>query len=211
MFYGVLATDGVVLLTDAAHGKPISEQASIDPPEGYVIRDVWVDTGAELVLCHDCVPEEGTPQEAALALARMQARSLPDEALYEVRALAPDYEDGMTCYGDGNEECMPVTRARYLGGLYRFAGQGAQVMQPGWNPVDAPSLWSRILPGQEGSDQSGPQPWERPGSTNGYSEGDQVTWNGHLWTSIVNDNVDEPGTDNGFRWRDDGPAEGGEA
>lgn len=206
MFYGVLATDGVVLLTDAAHGKPISEQPATEPPEGYVVRDVWVDTGAELVLCHDVVPEEGTPQEAALALSRMQAMSLPDDALYEVRALAPEYEDGMTCYGEGNEEDMPVARCRHVGRLFRFIGKGTQVMQPGWNPVDAPSLWAEILPGQDGV----VGPWKQPDSTNGYKTGDRTTHKGHPWESTADDNVGEPGAV-GAPWKDLGPVEGGDA
>ena len=206
MFYGILAADGVVLLTDAAHGRPISEQPATEPPEGYVTRDVWVDTGAELVLCHDVVPEEGTPQEAALALSQMQFRSLPDVAAYEFRALAEEYVDGMTCYGEGNEEGMPVTRCRYVGRLFRFIGDGVQVMQPGWNPVDAPSLWAEILPGQDGK----VGPWVRPGATNGYSEGDRVTHNDHLWESTANDNVWEPGAV-GAPWKDLGPVEGGDA
>lgn len=208
MFYGILAASGVVLLTDAEHGKPVVECAGPSGvPDGYREDWVWVDTGEQLLHVRDVVPVEGTPEEAALELSRLQFQSLPDAAAYEFRALAEEYVDGMTCHGEGNAEGMPVTRCRYVGRLFRFIGDGVQVMQPGWNPVDAPSLWAEILPGQDGK----VGPWVRPGSTNGYSEGDQVTWNGHLWTSIVNNNVDEPGTDNGFRWRDDGPAEGGEA
>ena len=202
MFYGVLATDGVVLLTDAAHGKPISEQASIDPPEGYVIRDVWVDTGAELVLCHDCVPEEGTPQEAALALSRLQFRSLPDEYAYELRALADEWVAGAT-YAEG-------ARVRHAGELYRCLQ--AHASQADWAPEAAPSLWARILPGQEGSGTEVGE-WEQPDSTNGYQLGDRVTHDGHLWESTFDGaNVWEPGaTGTESLWKDLGPVEGGEA
>lgn len=202
MFYGVLAADGVVLLTDAAHGKPISEQAAIEPPEGYVIRDVWVDTGAELVLCHDCVPEEGTPQEAALALSRLQFRSLPDEYAYELRALADEWVAGAT-YDVG-------ARVRRSGSLYRCLQ--AHVSQAGWAPEAAPSLWARILPGQEGSGTEVGE-WEQPDSTNGYQLGDRVTHDGHLWESTFDGaNVWEPGaTGTESLWKDLGPVEGGEA
>ena len=207
MAYGKLIADGVVVLTDAAHGKPVVETA--EPtyiPTGYVSKGVWVETDTQLMLVYDVVPSEGTPQEAALALSRMQAMSLPDAALYEVRALADEYVDGMTCYGEGNEEGMPVTRCRYVGRLFRFIGDGVQVMQPGWNPLDAPSLWAEILPGQDGV----VGPWVQPGPTNGYKTGARVTHNDHLWESTADDNVWEPGAV-GAPWKDLGPVEGGDA
>lgn len=208
-FYGVLAGCSVVL-TDSAHGRPVVATEPPEAPVGYVARDSWVDDGATITQTWRFYPVEGTEQEAALALSRMQFMSLPDEAAYELRALAQEYVDGMTCYGEGNAEGIPVTRVKYAGELYRFIGTGTQVMQPGWNPVSAPSLWARILPGQEGSDQTGPQPWEQPGATNGYKEGNQVTHKGHLWESTANDNVWEPGAV-GAPWKDLGPIDGGDA
>lgn len=205
MFYGVLA-GGAVVLTDSSHGKPV---VATEPPEalpGYVARDRWEDGYESITQVWELVPAEGTEQEAALALSRLQFMSLPDEAAYELRALAAEYVDGMTCYGEGNAEGMPVTRTKYAGRLFRFIGQGTQVMQPGWNPVDAPSLWAEILPGQDGE----VGPWEQPDSTNGYSEGDRVTHNDHLWESTANDNVWEPGAV-GAPWKDLGPVDGGEA
>lgn len=209
MFYGVLA-GGAVVLTDSSHGKPV---VATEPPEalpGYVARDRWEDGYESITQVWELVPAEGTEQEAALALSRLQFMSLPDEVAYELRALAAEYVDGVTCYGEGNAEGMPVTRVKHAGELYRFIGQGTQVMQPGWDPVSAPSLWARILPGQEGSDQSGPQPWEQPDSTNGYRIGDECTHNGRVWESTANDNVWEPGAV-GAPWKDKGPVEGGDA
>lgn len=204
--YGHLAGGTLVATTDGT-GYPVTLTAPPSVPPGYVARQSWSQGASEITQVWEVVPAEGTAQEAALALSRLQAMSLPDDALYELRALADEYVDGMTCYGEGNEEEMPVTRCRYAGRLFRFIGQGTQVMQPGWNPVDAPSLWAEILPGQEGV----VGPWTPPGSTNGYSEGDRVTHDDHLWESLVDDNVDEPGTDNGFRWKDLGPVGEGEA
>ena len=204
MFYGILAGQSVVL-TDRASGKPVVGSEPPEPPEGYVARDRWVDGPDCVAQVWDLEPAEGTAEEASLMLARMQFASLPDEAAYACHALADEYVDGMTCYGEGNDAGMPVTRVRYLGELYRFIGKGTQVMQPGWNPVEAPSLWARILPGQEGSGDEGPQPWEQPGSTNGYQKGDQVTHDGHLWESTYDgDNVWEPGAV-GAPWEDKGP------
>lgn len=206
MFYGQLVGE-VCVLTDRDNGRPVYDSEVPEVADGYALVERYIDCGSHILHLYTQAPIEGTPEQAALALSRMQAMSLPDEALYEVRALAPEYEDGMTCYGEGNEEGMPVTRCRYAGRLFRFIGSGTQVMQPGWNPVAAPSLWAEILPGQDGE----VGPWVRPGATNGYKTGDQVTHNGHLWESKVDNNVDEPGTDNGFRWKDLGPVEGGDA
>ena len=61
--------------------------------------------------------------------------------------------------------------------------------QKGWNPVDAPSLWAKILiPDPEEIPE-----WEQPESTNGYSIGDKVTHNGKTWESLVDNNIWEPG------------------
>lgn len=200
--YGFLAGSTLVATTDGS-GYPVTLVAPpASVPAGYVSRQGWRQGAGSITQVWEVVPAEGTAQEAALALSRLQAMSLPDEALYEVRALADEYVDGMTCYGEGNDAGMPVTRVRYASRLFRFIGQGTQVMQPGWNPVDAPSLWAEILPGQDGV----VGPWERPGSTNGYSEGDRVTHNDRLWESDVDDNVWEPGAV-GAPWTDLGPVE----
>lgn len=209
--HGIMAGD-VVVLTNDDSGMEVVDVPTPTPMDGYKVESHWEVIDNQIYRVHAFVPIEGTAEEAALRLSRLQFQSLPDEAAYEFRALAEDYVDGMTCYGPDNDAGMPVTRVNYYGELCRFIGAGTQVMQPGWNPGAAPSLWARILPGQEGSGDEGPQPREQPGSTNGYQEGDQVTHDGRPLESKVDDNVDEPGTDNGFRREDKGPwpAESGE-
>lgn len=61
-----------------------------------------------------------------------------------------------------------------------------------WTPAEAPSLWTKVLPGQEGSGTEVGE-WEQPGSTNGYAKGDRVTHNGKTWESLIDNNVWEPG------------------
>ena len=200
--YGYVVS-GSLMATGDGSGLPVSLTEPPAAPEGYKLKQGWRQDARRIVQTWELVPEEGTAAEAALALSRLQFMSLPDEAAYELRALADEYVDGMVCYGEGNDAGMPVTRCRYLGQLYRFIGAGTQAMQPGWNPVDAPSLWARILPGQDGNEpEEGYAEWVQPGATEGYSAGDRVLYGGHLWESIVNSNVDVPGTDNGFRWKD---------
>lgn len=207
--YGYVVS-GSLMATGDGSGLPVSLTEPPAAPEGYKLKQGWRQDARRIVQTWELVPEEGTAAEAALALSRLQFMSLPDEAAYELRALADEYVDGMVCYGEGNDAGMPVTRCRYLGQLYRFIGAGTQAMQPGWNPVDAPSLWARILPGQDGSDQTGPQPWEQPDSTNGYQLGDEVTHKGRVWESTFDgDNVWEPGAvGTESLWKDKGPADG---
>ena len=136
---------------------------------------------------------EGTAQEAALLLCRSIAAELPDEQALAVTALYDEWIAG-AAYSAGQ-------RVRWRGTLYKVL-QG-HVSQAGWTPDAAPSLFAEVLPGQEGNEpEEGYAEWVQPGSTNGYSTGDRVLHDGHLWESIVDSNVDEPGTDNGFRWKD---------
>lgn len=60
--------------------------------------------------------------------------------------------------------------------------------QPTWTPTDAPSLWAKVLV---------PSPdvipdWEQPDSTNAYMTGDKVRYNGHVYESLIDNNVWSP-------------------
>ena len=66
----------------------------------------------------------------------------------------------------------------------------AHTSQFDWNPVDAPSLFARILTDEVNGNIL---PWIQPDSTNPYMTGDQVTHNGYIWVSTVDNNVWEPG------------------
>lgn len=78
-------------------------------------------------------------------------------------------------------------RVRYGGILYKVLQE--HTSQETWNPVDAPSLFAKVLiPDPEVIPE-----WEQPDSTNGYMTGDKVTHNGTTWESQVDNNVWEPG------------------
>lgn len=189
---GILA-GGVVVLTSDGSGKRVVPTAEPEAPEGYAPRYEWTESRGEIVQVWRLEPIEGTAEAAAVRLSMLQAQSLPDEAALEFVALYPEWIAGQT-YTAGQ-------RVKYKGTLYKVL-QG-HVSQDDWAPEAAPSLFAKVLPGQEGNEpESGYAEWVQPESTNGYSTGDKVVWNGHLWESIVDDNVDEPGTDNGFRWKD---------
>lgn len=208
MLYGTLV-GGVLVVSGDGSGRPVVETDPPECPEGYEARSRWVDTGREVVLKWELAPVEGTAAEAAVALSRMQAQSLPDEVAYVVRALFPEWVAGESYTGPDDPSGAPQSRVRYKGALYKCLQTHAS--QETWTPKDAPSLWAEVLPGQEGNEpEEGYAEWVQPESTNGYSTGDKVVHGGHLWESIVDANVDEPGTDNGFRWKDLGEYPGEE-
>ena len=210
MLYGIKLTDKQAMLTDEQTGKQVVEVPQPEVPAGYKADWHWEDTGSQLVQTWELKPLEGTAEESMLALAKMQARTLDDDEAAQVPALYDEWIPGLSVYGPDDPDGHPQTRLRRLGKLKKCLQ--THVTQAGWEPESAPSLWADVLPGQEGSDQKGPQPWEQPGSTNGYQKGDWVTHNGRLWESTFDgDNVWEPGAV-GAPWEDKGPwpQEGGE-
>lgn len=80
-------------------------------------------------------------------------------------------------------------RIRYNGILYRVLQD--HTSQKDWNPSAAASLFARVLNETEDGFIS---EWMQPESTEGYMIGDQVMYNGILYTSTVDNNVWEPGT-----------------
>lgn len=86
-----------------------------------------------------------------------------------------------------NKDYKTGDRRLYNGELYKCLQD--HTAQEGWNPVDAPSLWAKVLiPDPEEIPE-----WKQPESTNGYSIGDKVTHNGKTWESLVDNNIWEPG------------------
>ena len=188
-----------VVLDDS--GKPVEDTEAPEAPDGYEMEPSWRDDGSRIVREWRAVPKEGTDLDAALRLARMQAASLPDSDALEFSALFPEWAVGRP-YEVGD-------RVRFSGTLYRCLQAHTALAE--WEPPSATSLWAEVLPGQDGAEpDEGYAEWVQPGSTNGYSTGDRVTHGGHLWESLVDSNVDEPGTDNGFRWKDLGAWPAGE-
>ena len=179
MLYGIMAGDNVLLVADASQGRPVTETEAPEAPEGYEARARFEDAGGSIAQVWDLVPRAGTPAEAALALARMQAAGLSDEqalsvpALYDAWAPATPYEAGV--------------RLTYQGTLYKVLQ--AHLSAANATPPEAPSLYARVLAGQSGEVGE----WEQPDSTNPYAKGDRVTHGGKTWVSLVDNNVWEPG------------------
>lgn len=182
MLHGIMKGDEVLLVAEG-DGLPVVESPEPEAPEGYGARCSYVQAGGQIRQVWSLVPDEGTAQEAAVALARMQAASLPDEDALSVAALYDEWD------GSG-VEYEQWQRVRFQGWLVKCL-QG-HVSQPDWTPNAAPSLWARILPGQDGSGVDVGE-WEQPGSESGYAKGDRVSHAGKVWESLVDANVWEPG------------------
>lgn len=125
-------------------------------------------------------PEAQTQAYAdAITLAKIQAKTVDDETAVLVPNLFEMWSDSKHYEKD--------ERVTYNGTLYKCLQ--AHDAQADWNPVDASSLWAKVLPGQSGKIGE----WEQPGSTNGYKTGDKVTHAGKTWESTADNNVWEPG------------------
>lgn len=104
---------------------------------------------------------------------------LTDEQASTVPTLYREWESGID-YAVGE-------RRQYKNGLYRCLQ--AHTSLETWNPVDAPSLWAKVLI----PDPTVITNWKQPDSTNPYMKGDKVTHNGRVWVSTVDYNTWEPG------------------
>lgn len=119
---------------------------------------------------------------AIMRQAEINSESNTDEQALEVQALYPNWED----LEDGTTLKIGQ-RVNYSDVLFNVIQEHQK--QSTWNPIDAPSLFAKVLI----PDSSVIPEWEQPNSTNGYMMGDKVTHNGKTYLSLVDNNVWEPG------------------
>ena len=119
--------------------------------------------------------------------------------LIESLAISLDDETALTgvelfpAWAAGNAYAID-DRVRYNGALYKCVQ--AHTSQADWTPPAAPSLFAKVLPGQEGTAIG---EWQQPDSTNPYKKGDKVKHNGKTWESEIDTNVWEPGV---YGWKE---------
>lgn len=103
--------------------------------------------------------------------------------------------DGVELFPMWNAEKEYATgdRVQYDGTLYKCLT--AHTAQGMWTPVDAPSLWAKVLI----PDENEIPVWEQPLSTNPYNKGDKVMYNGVVWMSTIDGNVWQPGV---YGWQE---------
>lgn len=194
MLKGLIIGGSVVLSDD---GKPIVETEAPKAPDGYEMQATWRDDGERIVQSWEAVPVAGSVDDAVRTLAMMQAEKLSDDDALKVVPLYEEWKAGLD-YKTGD-------RRTWGGDLYRCLQDHTALAD--WNPADAPSLWAKVLPGQEGNrPESGYAEWVRPDSTNPYKKGDRVTCGGHVWESTSDGNIWKPG-DVGAPWTDLGELE----
>ena len=111
------------------------------------------------------------------------AGTLTDEAAAESAELFPQWDPDGHNYAAGD-------RVRDDGALYKVLQ--AHISQAGWAPADAPSLFARVLAGQDGTEIG---VWEQPDSTNPYMTGDRAhypTMADPIYESLIDNNVWSP-------------------
>lgn len=117
--------------------------------------------------------------ERMLPYIQKGAQTLGDEDALAIQTVYPEWSaSGVYAVGD---------KVLHNGILYKCLQ--AHTAQEAWNPVDAASLWAKVLI----PDANVIPEWEQPDSTNPYMAGDKVTHNGKTWVSDVDNNVWEPG------------------
>lgn len=111
------------------------------------------------------------------------AEVLTDEQAIECADLYREWDGGGVFYESGQ-------RILYNSQLYKVLQ--AHSSQEDWNPEAAPSLFARVLAGQDGTDIG---VWEQPDSTNPYMTGDKVhypTINDPIYESTIDNNIWSP-------------------
>ena len=106
-------------------------------------------------------------------------QSMTDEEAVTSQVLFPNWQSGKS-YALGE-------RVRYGGKLYKVLQ--AHTSQDDWTPDVAASLFACLLTDEENGTI---QEWTQPDSTNGYSVGNQVMYNGVIYTSLIDNNVWSP-------------------
>ena len=106
------------------------------------------------------------------------ALSLTDEDALEAVNLFPNWTIGVVYKVDD--------RVRYEELLYKCLQ--AHTSQDAWTPTAAPSLWAKVLI----PDENEIPEWEQPDSTNAYQIGDKVMFEGHIYESVIPNNIWSP-------------------
>lgn len=166
-------------------GFYVVEAEGFDPDSQYNLSDYLYEDGVfrldEAGIAEREMNRPFDPGEVLSALLQETDAldALPDDALAHMAPYMAEWQAGQS-YEAGDKRQHQNIPYRCL---------QAHTSIESWNPADAPSLWARILGGQDGQIAE----WEQPDSTNPYMKGDKVTHNGKVWVSDVDNNVWEPG------------------
>lgn len=116
--------------------------------------------------------------EEFLKSIKIARNGLSDDVAFTIPALYPEWKPG--------EGYVSGDRVLYGDTLYKVLQD--HTSQETWTPDAAPSLFAKVLI----PDSSTIPEWEQPDSTNPYSKGDKVMYQGKTWISTVDNNVWAP-------------------
>lgn len=105
-------------------------------------------------------------------------QNVSDETALEAVSLFPQWKEG--------EAYTVGQRVHFSGVLYSVLQN--HTSQADWTPATASSLFAKVLI----PDTNIIPEWEQPDSTNGYSIGDRVIFEGVVYESIIDNNVWSP-------------------
>lgn len=117
-----------------------------------------------------------------------QLMSISDAVALKMPDVFPEWSDASVFY----RKDMKLT---YNGVLYKVLQD--HTSQASWTPAASPSLFAKVL---VTGDEATPPEWQQPDSTNAYMTGDRVTFEGHVYESLIDNNVWKP-TDYPQGWK----------
>lgn len=177
MLYGQFVSGSVYLTTDGS-GLPIREAKEPNPGAGYHTVLSYEQHDGAIWQVWTLVPDAGTPQDASIMLAQIQAAALSDDDALKVPALYPPYMCGHV-YAQGD-------RVLWQGTLYKaISGHTATSA----DPASDPQHWTKVVASTAG----GADVTEWVGGKT-YAKDDRVTKHGSVYESLMDGNTIEPGT-----------------
>ena len=109
-----------------------------------------------------------------------QLMCISDAVALKMPDVFPEWSDASVFY----RKDMKLT---YNGELYKVLQD--HTSQASWTPAASPSLFAKVL---VTGDEATPPEWQQPDSTNAYMTGDRVTFEGHIYESLIDNNVWSP-------------------
>jgi len=166
----------IVVTFEFQNGRTVKRESALTEKEA---RDIEV--AHTIVGDVDLTKEEA--KDARVAIEDACSTAMPDETAVKLPSLLPEWS------GDGIEY-KTGHKVSYKGEPYKILQD--HISQADWTPEMAPSLFARILPGQDGTKVG---EWIQPDSTNPYKIGDRVKHKDKIYESLIDGNVWEPGAE----------------
>lgn len=122
-----------------------------------------------------------TLMERAIAYREKNERAaqyIPDEVIHEFADMLPKWDPNGHSYSVND---------KFVYNDIVYMVTIAHISQPDWIPTDAHSLYSKVVRPSEPDEVV---PWQQ----GTYMKGDKVSNRDHIWESVIDNNVWEPGS-----------------